>query len=445
MATKVVTTDEARQTAYDAWRAFASGAQYDTLARPGERRRVFNYARTLVRKTASYVFPSPPSFMIVDQWGTPIENDTTEKLLSATYKKLDLYSHDIAMEEESSTIGDSAEKITWDHVANQPRVVSVDPATLKATWATDNPTRAIRITQTYQVPAWAMSAYVKATNPDLLVTVVESWTDETWSLEITALQFATVKPNPYGWIPYLVLANRSDPRSFWGSSDLEDMEPIAIELNRALSQWGQIMELSGAPVMVLEGLDGSENISMRPGAKWEIPEGAKAYLLSLLENGGMDLHRDYVEALRTTLNDISETPRTAFGDTGRVLSGAALEIEVQPKVQQVRRKRARWEPLYTARNMRLLDLYQKYGGIDVGTDRITATVWPPILPSDDDSMVNQQVALVRAGIRSRYTANKMLGTLDPDQELQKIDDEKGIKEQEPTNDLPETGDIQPAE
>jgi hypothetical protein len=38
------------------------------------------------------------------------------------------------------------------------------------------------------------------------------------------------------------------------------------------------------------------------------------------------------------MHDLSETPRTAFGDAGRDLSGAALEVEIQPLVQKVQRK-----------------------------------------------------------------------------------------------------------
>jgi hypothetical protein len=33
------------------------------------------------------------------------------------------------------------------------------------------------------------------------------------------------------------------------------------------------------------------------------------------------------------LHDLRETPQTAFGDAGRDLSGAALEVEVPPLVQ----------------------------------------------------------------------------------------------------------------
>ena len=179
---------------------------------------------------------------------------------------------------------------------------------------------------------------------------------------------------------------------------------------------------------MLENVDGTENIAVRPGAKWELPPDSRAYVLNLLEGGGLEQHNRYIDQLRTTLHDISETPRTAFGDTGRELSGTALEIEIHPMVQRVKRKRAGWERLYSERNRRLLDLVDQFGSTHVPADRLTATVWPPILPTDDDALVDQQTKLVEHGIRSRYTANKTLGVTDPEAELERIAQETAAKE-----------------
>lgn len=341
------------------------------------------------------------------------------------YADLDLHEFDIAQEEERSTIGDAAEKITWDPVAGKPRIVSVDPATLKATWSPDNPTVAVRISQEYTAPAWALEPYgVRTTDTDTMYRVIETWSTDTWQLEVPALQFNKTEQNPYGWIPYLVLPNSPSPRSFWGISDLADIMEPAQDFNRAMATLGTILEFSGSPIAVIENVAGTENVRVKPGAKWELPKDSKAYLLDLLAGGGLAHHDKYIDQLRTTLHDLSETPRTAFGDTGRALSGAALEIEIQPMVQKTKRKRAGWDRHYTDRNHRLLSLYEKFGSVHVGPDRATRTVWPPILPNDDDALVNQQVQLVSNGIRSRHTANKMLGIVDPENELERIREEQ---------------------
>jgi hypothetical protein len=233
----------------------------------------------------------------------------------------------------------------------------------------------------------------------------------------------TDEPNPYGWIPYVLIPNNPGPRSIWGESDLVDLYDICRELNARLSSLSRVLELSGAPIAVLENVDGSEGIMVGPGAKWELPEGAKAYLLDLLGGGGVGLHIDYLNLLYRTLHDLSETPRTAFGDSGRTLSGAALEVEIQPLVQKVHRKRAVWDGVYRERNARLLDLLERFGGIDLDGLRHTETIWPNVLPSDTDSAVRNAVQLVSSGIRSRRTTIAELGRNDPDAELARIESE----------------------
>ena len=116
-----------------------------------------------------------------------------------------------------------------------------------------------------------------------------------------------------------------------------------------------------------------------------MPEGSKAYLLDLLPGGGVDLHIEYVDELRTALHDLAETPRTAFGEAGRAIAGAALQVELQPLVQKVKRKRRGLASLYRKRNAMLLDLMERFGGAPIGGLRRTVPVWPPILPSDREA------------------------------------------------------------
>ncbi|WP_236886623.1 hypothetical protein [Dehalococcoides mccartyi] len=65
-------------------------------------------------------------------------------------------------------------------------------------------------------------------------------------------------------------------------SDLDEIMEPQRELNRALSQLSRILELSGNPIAVLENVEQSEDIAVRPGAVWNLPEDTRAYLLDLL-------------------------------------------------------------------------------------------------------------------------------------------------------------------
>ena len=92
---------------------------------------------------------------------------------------------------------------------------------------------------------------------------------------------------------------------------MADLYDVCRELNARMSVLARVLELSGAPIAVLENVDGSEGIRVGPGAKWELPEGSRAYLLDLLQGGGAETHLRYVDVLFRMLHDLSETPRTA--------------------------------------------------------------------------------------------------------------------------------------
>jgi len=421
--------DEARFADYADNLAFFEGEQWPERARRGEPEPlVFNYARALLRKTASYVFPAPVTFTVAagDDHAAREAANQAERRLTELRDALDLVRLDLALCVDSAVLGDAAMKVTWDHARASPRVVAVDPGTLVARWAPDDPRALDEVIQGYGLTGAQVARTFPETGvglePDRPYPVVERWAADRWRVLIAG-QLVHDVPNPYGWIPYVIVANDPRPTSFWGTSDLTDLMDVCRELNRRMTVLARVLELSGAPIAVLENVDGSDGIRVGPGAKWELPEGSRAYLLDLLQGGGAETHIRYIDLLYRTLHDLSETPRTAFGDSGRDLSGAALEVEIQPLVQKVGRKRRTWDGVFVARNAMLLDLLERFGGEDFLGLRQTSTIWPPVLPGDVDSAVRNAVALVGSGIRSRRTAMAAMGESDPDAELARIAEE----------------------
>ncbi|MBL7126268.1 MAG: phage portal protein, partial [Dehalococcoidales bacterium] len=248
-------------------------------------------------------------------------------------------------------------------------------------------------------------------------TVVEIWTAQDFELYLDNM-LVEQKPNPYGFIPFIIYPNLREPKKFWGVSDLPQIMESQRELNRAMSQLSRILELSGNPIAVLENVEESEDIAIRPGAVWNIPEDAKAYLLDLLQGGGVNLHINYIDLLFRTLHDISESPRSAFGGTERDLSGVALEIELHPLLQKVRRKRVIRTAVYNRRNEMVLKLLEKYQGMNFGKNHLRV-VWGPVLPHDITRQVNNEQILVQNGIHSRRHAMDELGVRDPDSEFER--------------------------
>ncbi len=188
------------------------------------------------------------------------------------------------------------------------------------------------------------------------------------------------------------------------------------ELNRALSQLSLILELSGNPIAVLENVSESQDIAVQPGAVWELPERARAYLLDLLQGGGVQLHVDYVNLIYRTLHDLGETPRTAFGENRANLSGVALNLELDPLLKKVHRKRLIRTATYQKRNELVLRILEQQTGVRHAPYR-TRMVWGPVVPQDRSRLVEDERALVAAGIHSRRRAADELGVSDPDAEF----------------------------
>jgi hypothetical protein len=457
--------DRLRLSRYRELRDFYDGTQWLGKPRRGEKRLVVNYARALVRKVVSYALPDPVGFevpapVMTDEVGKTVSRKSVsdeavlpdspadrlpdsvlvrareeagegqanrvETLLAELLAELDADRLDFAVAIDSAVLGDGVMKVTWDPVAMRPRLAVVDPSTLLAWWSPDRPTEAYKYAQHYTLPGQAIAGLgwseAGALQPDRLYPIVEEWTSDRWRVTVAG-QRARDEGNPYGWLPYLVLPNNASGAEFWGESDLEDLLDCCRELNSRLSVLTHILDLSGAPIAVLENVDGSDGISVGPGAKWELPEGSKAYLLDLLAGNGVDLHISYIDELRTALHDLAETPRTAFGEAGRAIAGAALQVELQPLVQKVKRKRRGLASLYRKRNAMLLDLMERFGAAPIGGLRRTVPVWPPILPSYREAEARVGVQLVNARVRSRRSVAADLGEEDPDGEMARIVEE----------------------
>jgi hypothetical protein len=234
-------------------------------------------------------------------------------------------------------------------------------------------------------------------------------------------------------VPFLVFPNIREPREFWGVSDLEAFRGPAQELNRAVSMLRRILELSGNPIAVIENVDRAEDIAVAPGAVWELPERARAYLLDLLSGGGVRLHIEYIDLLYRTLHDLSETPRTSFGDNRQGLSGVALEMELQPLLQKVKRKRLIRSWVYRRRAEMALALLARFDPASLGLAEATTTrlplrvrtFWGSVLPQDRSRLIDDEVRLVEAGLHARTTAMDTLGVENATAELARIESEPG--------------------
>jgi len=396
---------------------FYHGKHWEGRERWGEKRLTFNYAKVFIDKVTSYLM-SGISFTVEaveDSAEARAEAQRAEAALHRVYEENNLEQLDLETEIDCAILGDAGYKVIWDSEMKRVRITAPDIQGIYAWWLGDDISRVWRVASKYNLSAEETELLYKVKPKSKTVTIVELWTDREFELYLDNA-LVEKKPNPYGFIPFIIFPNLREPKEFWGISDLlQIMEPQR-ELNRAMSQLSRILELSGNPIAVLENVEESEDIAVRPGAVWNIPEEAKAYLLDLLQGGGVRLHIDYIDLLYRTLHDISESPRAAFGGAGRDLSGVAMQIELYPLLQKVRRKRLIRSAAYKRRNELVLKLLEKYQGESFGDNHL-GVVWGPVLPQDMSRLVSDEQILVHTGIHSRRRAMDEIGIKDPEMEF----------------------------
>ncbi len=411
--------DMERMKGYKELLDFYFGRQWEGRERWGERRLIFNYARVFIEKITSYLITGI-NFAVEPYQDTDEAVEAAGKAEAALYKVYEdnnLEQLDLETEIDCAVLGDGCYKVIWDAEEKRVRVTAPDIQGVYAWYLGDDISRVWRVASRYSLTAEEAELLYNVKPQKKTAVLVEMWTDRDFELYLDN-NLIEAKPNPYGFIPFVVFPNLREPKKFWGVSDLPQIMESQRELNRAMSQLSRILELSGNPIAVLENVEESEDISIKPGAVWNIPEDAKAYLLDLLQGGGVNLHINYIDLVYRALHDLSESPRSAFGGIEKDLSGVALEIELQPLLQKVRRKRIIRSSVYNRRNEMILRLLEKYKGEDFGDNRLRV-VWEPVLPRDMERKVNSEQVMVQTGIHSRRTAMDEVGVRDPDYEFQR--------------------------
>lgn len=409
---------------------FFEGKQWADPRRWRDRRLTFNYARAVIEKTASYTM-SGATFVVDPEDASPAALERArraEQALREVHEVNGLDQLDFDNEIDCSVLGDAAYKVAWDEASRSVRVSAPDVQGLYAWPLAGDCTRYWKVASRYTLPheeAMAtLDGYTLSGRAEH--TIVEAWTEETFELwaDDALLEEA---PNPYGFIPYVIYPNIREPKQSWGQSDLAQIKEPLRELNRTISQLSTILELSGNPIAVLENVTDAQDIAVQPGAVWEIPERARAYLLDLLQGGGVSLHVDYANLVLRSLHDLAEVPRSAFGES-KQLSGVALQLELDPLLKKVARKRLVRGAAFRRRNEMALRILEQYTGEPFAPYR-SRVVWAPVLPEDRSRLVSDEARLVAAGIHSRRTAAGLLDVADPDAEWQRWQQEQGSRAQ----------------
>ena len=413
--------DKSRFSDYKANLDFYNGTQWTETSK--HRQLVLNYARVAVDKLTSYLmqglnFACDP---IADRDEASEQSKAlarrAEEVIYQVYQANGLEELDYETEIDAAIRGDGCYKVTWDTVEKRVRITAPNITGLFAWWIGDDPAKVWRVASRYTLTQDEIEILYNRAITKKTAVITEVWTEKLFQLYLDNDPIES-KPNPYKFIPFVIYPNLRQPKHFWGESDIPGLKVAQRELNRALTQLSRILEVSGNPIAVLEGVESSEDIKVQPGAVWTLPEAAKAYLLDLLQGGGIRLHIDYIDMIYRCLHDISEAPRAAYGGIERELSGVALEVELQSLLQKVRRKRTIRTAAYMKRNVMVLKLHQQFNREDL-TQVAHRILWGAVLPQDRAREAQNEQLLVQSGVHSRRTAMDELSIRDPEAEFEK--------------------------
>lgn len=399
-AAALAAADQARLRRYAEYLDFYDGRQW-ARTRPGRTNLVVNYARVIVDKGVSYLLGRGVGFE------APAE---AEALLYRTYEENDLEAVDVQGAINGAVLGDTVFKVFWEEAApgrgdGRIRVVNLDPFTFFPEWAGDDPSAITSVAVVYRLSAEEVSRRYAAdgrisgvegwesgnrsllsgplsltSDPRALVPVVEEWTEREFALTAGDREIVRAA-NPYGFIPFVHIPNARPANEFWGTSDLKDALPLNRELNERFSDMADVIRFHADPPVIFKGVREHSDLSVGPGTVWDLPEGTGVELLEW--RGQAPAVQEHIERVMRALHDVAETPKTAFGDSGRLLSGVALETELQPLIQKTLRKRAWWNAGLRRRNQYILRIAEAKGLGNFAPYR-SKVIWPPLLPEDTE-------------------------------------------------------------
>jgi hypothetical protein len=422
----------ARLRRYRQYQEFYEGRHFER-ARNSRSNLVLNYARAVVDKGVAYLLGRGVGFSVLPRRETHARErrraaEAEQALYDVAWDN-DVEGVDLQVAQNAAVLGDGVYKVLWEPATGRIRILSVDPRTFFGVWAGDDPATLRRVEVVYCLGPedLALGGYGLAAGEaealcdgDGTAEVVERWTPT--ELEVSVARTTTRRgANPYGFIPFVHVPNLPLANDSWGQSDLVDVIPINREIDERVSDVADVIRFHADPPIVFRGVTEHADLAVGPGTVWDVPSDAD---VKLLEWHGQPIAvGEHIERLYRTLYEVSETPRTSFGDSGRLLSGVALETELRPIVQRTLRKRVWWTRALRRRSSMVLELARRLGGraaIGGVEDHRIRVLWPPMLPQDDEVEVQDQVRLVAAGLRSHRSAMDALGTESPEEELARV-------------------------
>jgi hypothetical protein len=300
------------------------------------------------------------------------------------------------------------------------------------------------------------------------IPVLEVWTKDSYLLQVGGItKYNGV--NPYKWtdtdegfIPFVVIENiRSDEDGF-GEADITQGRLINERMNYLLSRRDHIVNRWLTPTITWEGApqNYAEILAQSMSGGGAIPMRLGSRIGFLSYDRPNEAVAQQIAELRATFLEVCGMNEAAYQGaiTGSINTGPALDVQFQPLISTIQKKRKEWE--IGIRNLfaMLLQIQEDIGdslalgdaiilaanksqmsmpgtaesgpntdgmlvglsGKDIKGLRDVFIAWPGVLPKDDFAAANLELQKFQSGIQSVYTTMEKLGEEYPNDEIQRV-------------------------
>lgn len=300
------------------------------------------------------------------------------------------------------------------------------------------------------------------------IPVLEVWTKDSYLLQVGGITKYN-GDNPYKWtdtdegfIPFVVIENiRSDEDGF-GEADITQGRLINERMNYLLSRRDHIVNRWLTPTITWEGApqNYAEILAQSMSGGGAIPMRLGSRIGFLSYDRPNEAVAQQIAELRATFLEVCGMNEAAYQGavTGSINTGPALDVQFQPLISTIQKKRKEWE--IGIRNLfaMLLQVQEDIGdslalgnaiilaanksemsmpgtaetgpnpdgmlvglsGKDIKGLRDVVISWPGVLPKDDFAAANLELQKFQSGIQSVYTTMEKLGEEYPNDEIQRV-------------------------
>lgn len=257
----------------------------------------------------------------------------------------------------------------------------------------------------------------------------ERWTATTYEQSIDSTVLVD-QVNPYGFIPIVYIPRLRTGADFYGRSGVEPLIGVQNQINERMADVGDGINYHSHPIRWVKNYMGNvDDLPLGPDDVWDL--GTSSTTMGEPEAGVLTSRSDYagamkyIQALVETAQDLAHIPPIARGrDEGSQRSGVTLIVRMLPLVKLINRLRLWWRDGLSEVSKQALAMDRMWNARGYTSDElyaheVRAKLWP-ILPKDEQALIDQNISLVTNALKHPIDAMKDMGDTSAEDSYERI-------------------------